>query len=559
MELIRRACAADGCEIFLCEPEGGDLVLTACGGPDRDAMMERSRFEAGIGYPGIVGASGQPLFTRSLPRDRRFLRRRVTERGIHSYVCVPLPGPNGPVGCIGVAWRDPSAPIDRAADFLCQAAAPISTAVRAGLAAARELVDQTIDAAGESPEARRRAFLDVLVRASGARAATLALYGDPPDGGATVLSTAPVPSVCLQAVDGRQRCSPLASGHGVRLDICRDTWPDRCRFLPATTLAPCCLPLRVRSSLRGVVVLDCESLAGTPPTRDLVGLLSMARAGAARLLPATEEPVLGSTWSSTPVLEVRCFGPFEIRLLGQAVPVEAFTRRKALALLKLLILRAGNPVSRDALAERLWPGVDGKAGANRLHGVLHALRTAIEPFRDERRWIYVCNIGELYYFNMESPHWTDLYAFRRHAATAAQAARSGQHAEALRHFESAVAMYRGDLFEDEPYAGWCELERTELRHRYLEMVARLAELWVAEHEPDRAVDTLRRGLLVDPLREDLHQALIKALASLGRRREALAQYQTCERVLRTELGVDPLPETRRLERLIARPLPENAP
>src|SRR5690606_13162519 len=38
-------------------------------------------------------------------------------------------------------------------------------------------------------------------------------------------------------------------------------------------------------------------------------------------------------------LHLRCFGSFEVRVRGEALPAGAFTRRKALTLLKLLALR----------------------------------------------------------------------------------------------------------------------------------------------------------------------------------------------------------------------------
>lgn len=285
--------------------------------------------------------------------------------------------------------------------------------------------------------------------------------------------------------------------------------------------------------------------------RDLVPLLVMASEATTRLVPPRpENPAMSARQDSTaPMLEVECLGGFDLRLNGLPVAPESFGRRKALTLLKLLIMQGGNPLSRDALSELIWPGVSAPTGANRLHGVLHALRAVIEPYREQRKWVFVCNLGDLYYFNMESPHWIDIFAFRRHAASAQEAERRGRRAEAIQHLEAALDLYRGDLFSDDPYATWCDLARLDLRHRQLDLSAKVADLLIAEGNPTRAVSRLRNGLLADPLREDLHQMLMQTLINLGRRPEAWAQYQTCVRVLNDELGVEPLPKTRQLGHL----------
>src|SRR5262249_56917737 len=68
--------------------------------------------------------------------------------------------------------------------------------------------------------------------------------------------------------------------------------------------------------------------------------------------------------------------------------------------------------------------------------------------------------------------------------------------------------------------------------------------------PESAVRSAVRLLALDPLREETHRTLMQLYARQGRLGDALRQYQTCVSVLRSELGVEPAQETRRIYREI---------
>ena len=58
----------------------------------------------------------------------------------------------------------------------------------------------------------------------------------------------------------------------------------------------------------------------------------------------------------------------------------------------------------------------------------------------------------------------------------------------------------------------------------------------------------RQALVYDSIREDLYQAGIRSLLEMGQRRQGLALYEQCARVLDEELGVEPSDETKALGR-----------
>lgn len=248
-----------------------------------------------------------------------------------------------------------------------------------------------------------------------------------------------------------------------------------------------------------------------------------------------------------PRLQIRCFGHFEIAIDGQKLPSSTFQRRDALTLLKILVLRAGKQVHRAKINEWLWPDVDERVGVNRLHGVVHALRAAIEPDAAERRWKYVLNAGDTYTFCPDHSTSVDLIEFQKYLALAQNGLRDGYFTPNVTHYlEQAVELYRADLYEDDQYSEWCDVERTALQREFVDALAGLARSYLTLGDAKKAIHTLRRALVHDPSREDMHQELIRCLVRLKRYREAKEQVCDCVRHLREDLGVAPSADTQAL-------------
>src|SRR3954463_9510463 len=89
-----------------------------------------------------------------------------------------------------------------------------------------------------------------------------------------------------------------------------------------------------------------------------------------------------ATESAAP-LTLPLFGPFEVRLHGQALP--RLRSRKGQWLLALLTLRHGGEVDRSWLAGTLWPDSQGTAALASLRNCLKDLRRALGSEADRLR------------------------------------------------------------------------------------------------------------------------------------------------------------------------------
>ncbi|MBZ0274408.1 response regulator [bacterium] len=569
LAVLLEATGADDGEIFLCEPEGRDPLLAAWAGPDAIALADRTRFEPGVGYPGIVVATGKPLSTKGgLADDSRYLRRRVVDAGIRSFVAVPLPDTHGALGSIHLMSRRHDFPTEHVLELLTRAASPVSNVVRAGLAALRQSVDRVCGDTDESTGPPLRVLLESMRQVAGARNGSLFLI-DPRTGYPDrVVSTGPASLSCGHAAENSwMGCPSILAAHGFVADSSRRTWPDRCRCgLPRRAATPCCLPLVAGGHVYGVVFLDFGRDGAENAIGRLVPLLTMAHQTAVRLqshraghTPTVESNgfAAGAAAHPTPGLELRCLGSFTLALGGRPVPAEAFSRSKALALLKFLALKAGTPQHRDVLIEHLWPEVNPRHGINRLYGVIHDLRSVIEPRRARQEWLYVVNRGEFYYLNLDAPIDLDLVRFRKLSSRGLRAGFAAT-ADVIDDLERAVELYRGDLFEDDPFSSWCEAERQKLKETHANMLDRLARLHAKRGAPEKALECLRLARHSSPFCENLLQAQMRLLSELGRPAEAMACYQDYRRLLMDDLDAEPTEDIRILYRRLMRTTQEQA-
>lgn len=234
-------------------------------------------------------------------------------------------------------------------------------------------------------------------------------------------------------------------------------------------------------------------------------------------------------------MDFRILGPLEVWDGDRRVEIAGVKPRAVLA---VLILQANEVVSRDQLIEALWGASAPRTVAGSLHNHVSRLRKAIgSDVLITQAWGYILRIN---------PERIDLHQFERLVAKAEPLPareRSAGLAEAL-------SLWRGAAFADLA----CEPALAD-------EAARLDELRLTVHEAriDADLELGRNaGMIAEletlivkcPLREHLRWQLILALYRAGRQAEALEVYRQTRRLLADELGLEPSPALRELERSI---------
>lgn len=98
------------------------------------------------------------------------------------------------------------------------------------------------------------------------------------------------------------------------------------------------------------------------------------------------------------------------------------------------------------------------------------------------------------------------------------------------------------------YEEWVDIERERLRQMRLHAVEVAAENALARHRPGRALSLALSALRRDPLRESLHELVIRTHLAEGNRVEAIRHHRGHVVRMETEFGLGPSPEIVRLLR-----------
>src|SRR5262249_46014755 len=119
----------------------------------------------------------------------------------------------------------------------------------------------------------------------------------------------------------------------------------------------------------------------------------------------------------------------------------------------------------------------------------------------------------------------------------------------------AIALYRGDFLEgftinEERFDQWLIAERDRLHRVALRAHAQLVDTQARRGALDEAIATAQTALRLDMLQEPMHRTLMRLYMQSGDVVNALQQYETCAKVLKRELRIEPDAETKSLQREI---------
>lgn len=260
----------------------------------------------------------------------------------------------------------------------------------------------------------------------------------------------------------------------------------------------------------------------------------------ARTAPATNS----SARVMAPMLHVNLFGSLEVRLGEEPVDPGLLKQQKVKTLLAMLVLARGREVTRDRLAQMLWPQSSLPASRKNLYATWAKLVRALSvegscPYlvRDQRGCrinarLVTSDVAEfeticrtLLFGKSDEMEWESLYA-------------------------SVEESFADELMPTEADNEAIIALRDKYHVQLVDALLAAANRLVRTGEAQGALWFAREALRRDRTREDAYSALMEAQLAAGQRGSALDTFFACKRYLSDELGIDPSPRIVELYRSI---------
>ena len=240
-------------------------------------------------------------------------------------------------------------------------------------------------------------------------------------------------------------------------------------------------------------------------------------------------------------LQLRLLGNCEIKNREGGIQFESNKTRA------LLIYLAMNPRAhqRDKLIDMFWGNFP---EANAWRNLRHALWNLRQKINLTDSLPILLTDPQTVAINPDADLWLDATEFQDTVNKY-----SGNQGEfALSALSTAIGLYRGDFLDGfhvrnaRVFDEWALVERERLRTLAMTALHHLSDGYAKKGEYSTALKFTRRLLVYTPWREEAHRQVMRLLIEAGQPEAAMAQYETCRRVLAEELSISPSQETTRL-------------
>jgi SARP family transcriptional regulator, regulator of embCAB operon len=238
-------------------------------------------------------------------------------------------------------------------------------------------------------------------------------------------------------------------------------------------------------------------------------------------------------------VRVYVLGPLTVESGTKLLRERDLPGNQARIVLAMLAVEHKRPLSRDEIADELWPSRLPSSWQTALRAIISKVRLSLTdagvgPFAIQNAFgCYQLQLGD---------GWLDLDAAADAAHDAEADLARGNAANAAAN-ATVTCIICSRPFLPGAYGPWTLHQRDRIRDLHLRARQCLADARAAIGDFARSAQAAEHALTLDPYREPLYQRLIRSRALSGDRIGAASVFMRYRRLVETELGIEPSPAT----------------
>lgn len=234
--------------------------------------------------------------------------------------------------------------------------------------------------------------------------------------------------------------------------------------------------------------------------------------------------------------DISLFGGTSVTIGDTVVRGGALGGVKPRKLLEALAVTPGQAVSKEVLADRIWGEAPPRCYLATLESYVCVLRRAVGAPGGRGSWLATTPGGYL----LDSAQVRVDLADTRHAL---RSVTGYETPVAVSVTGAALELDEHVLLGDSADEGWADDVRRDFAALLVAACVHTAGRSLEAGEPLVAIRFARAALQRDPFAETAVQILLRGLADVGRRAEAMRVFRDFRQLLLDELGIDPDPST----------------
>nr|MDQ3374397.1 tetratricopeptide repeat protein [Acidobacteriota bacterium] len=253
------------------------------------------------------------------------------------------------------------------------------------------------------------------------------------------------------------------------------------------------------------------------------------------------------TSESAPVVDLtlKLLGHVEIyRDPTKQFAPDAWTTRRARDIFCFIATSRHRRVDKDVLIDTFWADSEIEVVEKNFHPTISHVRKALNS-RQTIKQNFILYRDGAYQLNSELTYSIDTEEFSRFIAEAEKAHLEKDSDRVWENVEAAHRLYRGDFMAG-IYEDWAEELRGFYREQHSRILKSMTKFAFKEKNWVQALHYSAEILRDDPYREDIHALIMRVYAAQGKRSAVKDQYEKLQKILKTELGVEPAVATKRI-------------